>query len=66
MTAPGLKYGGQTMDEDTELLRFLYEVIQDAIAETEENELTTLALDRKLSRARDALEKALGVGAEES
>lgn len=44
---------------DTALLSYLYEVIQDAIAETEDNELTSLALDRKLQRAKGMLEKEL-------
>jgi len=51
--------------EDPGLLAFLYEVIEDAIAETEDNELTTLALDRKLEKARERLEKALGYDEEQ-
>jgi len=47
-----------------ELLAYLYEVIQDAIAETEDNELTSLALDRKLHRARMMLEKEMGLDEE--
>jgi hypothetical protein len=52
----------------TELLRFLHEVLQDVrceMGEPEVAELLTLALDRKVDRGIELLEKEMGITQEQ-